>query len=138
MIVWKMLKIVGATVLGLMVLYVASIVLIGSRQHLVNGYEVVAISAGEYVISDADHGEVIEPGIEKLAVRRQFIVGYRGKTRYQEIIPNSQGYFIVDTQKKTTAIALDREHFVQELRRLEISDDPPEDLLKPPRVIALP
>lgn len=138
MIVWKILKILGLAVLGLIVLHVVSVIMIGSRRHLVNGYEVVAISAGEFVISEADHSEVIEPGIQKLAVRRHFIVGYRGKTRYQEIIPNSQGYFIVDTQNKMTTIALSREKFIQELRRLEISDDPPEELLKPPRVIALP
>lgn len=131
MIVWKILKIAGAAVLGLMVLYVALVIWIGSSRRLVNGYYLHNLgSAQNITLGESD--EVIEPNVTLVGENDPYIFGFREHTYiYMDSFVRREGYFIIDTRNGSVHTSLTRDEFVQELQRIGIAPTSPELLLRP-------
>jgi hypothetical protein len=134
MIVWKMLKIVGATVLGLMALYVVLMILIGSSRELVNGYYLLNLKSA-YVISYEKHHEIIEPNVTQVGTWKSYVLGFREHTySHMDSFVRPEGYFIIDTRDGSVLASLTRGEFIQELRRIGITSTSPEKLMRPVRI----
>lgn len=133
-ILWKILKIATGAVFGMIVLYVAIMVWIGSSRELVGGYYLHNLGNANN-ITVGQSSEVIEPDVTQIGEYSPYILGYREQTyTYMDSFIRPEGYFIIDTRDGALHTSLTRAEFIQELQRLGISSDPPETLLRQARI----
>lgn len=115
--------------LGLIVMVFQGIMDFGLA--LPNGYEVVRVSGGTFLITDHTNFVRIDPLIEEYAMRGKWVIG---RTSYYERDQGEvEGFFVLDTKTGKLQQGLSNKQFQQALTKNNIRRG---SLRKPPRTVA--
>ena len=94
-----------------------------------NGYKLTfieSVPADQYLIVDSRNTCVVPENVTKIAVHKQFIVGFLDRSKplpgmsYHEPMNVAPGFFVLDTQAKKTESGLTEAEFHLRMRQLGI------------------